>query len=138
MTAAQQLARQVGAEGTEGTAGKKSKQGKGRECVYIMSDDHAYVTKGAEKYRANLDVFVLADQGQPVEGMTVFDKKVDTAALFFLSIKLMSQRCYAFVGNFDSEVSEMAYQLLCLNRRTSCHAISMGKNGGEPESAEGG
>jgi hypothetical protein len=64
---------------------------------------------------------------------TLFDKKVDTAALFFVSLDIMSQRCFAFVGNFDSEVSEMAYQRLCLNRRTACHAISMGKNGGEPE-----
>ena len=63
----------------------------------------------------------------------LFDKKVDTAALFFVSLEIMSQRCFAFVGNFDSEVSEMAYQRLCLNRRTACHAISMGKNGGEPE-----
>ena len=72
----------------------------------------------------------------PSEGHSRLKNKVDVGALFFLSLELMSTRCYAFVGNFDSEVSEVAFQLLCLSRgKEDCHAVSMGKNGGEPEPA---
>ena len=93
--------------------GKVSGAAGGKQTVFIMTDDPAWVEQNKKKH-PDLDIFSIGGHGQPESAGQ--QKATNDAIDLFASLQLAA-RCSVMVGNFDSNISGLMFEYMCYHNK---------------------